>query len=594
MRAQQRHSHREGNLNASTIESLITNNIDTWVSVIKQKSGRGSSKKIELYGIKKLRELIIELAVRGKLVAQDPTDQPASVLLERIAAERAQLVKDLKIKKPKKLPEISEDKKPFDLPRGWKWAYLADTGITSTGKTPSTKNPELFKGNIPFIGPGQISLSGKILPADKYLSKNGLLHSAETNSGDILMVCIGGSIGKAAISIQQAGFNQQINCISPLKILNTYLYLAISSKSFYSSLLDKASGSVTPIINRSKWEKLLVPVAPKHEQLRIVAKVDLLMALCEQLEQQTESSLDAHKTLVKVLLATLTDSKNVADLNKSWNRIREFFVTLFTTEHSLEQLKKTILQLAVMGKLVPQNPSDQPASKLLARIAVKKSQLIADKKIKKQKSLAPITQEEKLFILPNGWAWVRLQDSIDVRDGTHYSPKNAFGENTVPLVTSKDFSNGEINFKTAKRISESDHLEISKRSLVEVDDILFSMIGGNIGNQVMVKDKISFSIKNVALFKYYDKKATLPAFFKIYTEDLASRLQQESSGGAQPFVSLGKLRNLVYALPPYSEQIRIVAKIGELFLICDQLKSRLHKVQKIQVNLADAIIDQAI
>ncbi|KXS31342.1 MAG: hypothetical protein AWT59_2544 [Candidatus Gallionella acididurans] len=247
-----------------------------------------------------------------------------------------------------------------------------------------------------------------------------------------------------------------------------------------------------------------------------------------------------------------------------------------------------------MGKLVPQDPNDEPASALLKRIQAEKGRLIAEGKIKKDKPLPPITDEEKPFELPQGWEWVRLQSVIDVRDGTHDSPKEAAGPDTYPLVTSKDFFDGGINFDTARRIFEADHLEISKRSLVEKYDILFSMIGGNIGNQVMVNDDRPFSVKNVALFKYYDRNLTFPFFIKIYMENLAANLQSTAVGGAQPFVALGALRNLVMALPPIEEQHRIVAKVDELTALCDQLKTRLAAANQLQQKLADVVVEQAV
>ncbi|ELA9824780.1 restriction endonuclease subunit S, partial [Vibrio parahaemolyticus] len=376
------------------VENLITEHIDIWTSAIKTKStsGRGSSKKLELYGVKKLRELILELAVRGKLVPQDPNDEPASVLLERIAAEKAELVKEKIIRKSKSLPVVSKKEQPFVLPKGWVWERLGNIGIGATGKTPSTKQSIFFEGSIPFIGPGQINQNGEILVPEKFLSCEGLLNSTEAIEGDILMVCIGGSIGKAAIARQTVGFNQQINAIRALQMPSAYLYTSLSTDSFLQELLKKATGSATPIINRRKWEELLVPIAPLEEQYRIVAKVNELMALCDQLEQQTEASIEAHQVLVTTLLDTLTNSADADELMQNWARISEHFDTLFTTEDSIDQLKQTILQLAVMGKLVPQDPSDEPAAELLKRIAEEKAQLVKEKKIKKQKALPPIAE----------------------------------------------------------------------------------------------------------------------------------------------------------------------------------------------------------
>ena len=279
---------------------------------------------------------------------------------------------------------------------------------------------------------------------------------------------------------------------------------------------------------------------------------------------------------------------------EAWQRITNHFDTLFTTEQSIGQLKQTILQLAVMGKLVPQDPNDEPASVLLGKIAKEKARLIKEGKIKKQKPLPEITDEEKPFELPRGWEWSRLQESIDVRDGTHDSPKDAIGPDTYPLVTSKNFYNGTIKFDETRRISAEDHFDISKRSFVEKYDILFSMIGGNLGNQVMVNDARPFSVKNVALFKYYDRELTSPFFIKNFMEHLALDLQSKAAGGAQPFVSLGFLRKLVIAIPPINEQHRIVAKVDELMTLCDTLKARMNDAQTTQVHLADAIMEQAV
>lgn len=577
-------------------EQLITEHIDIWTSAIlaKSTSGRGSSKKYELYGISKLRELILELAVRGKLVPQDASDEPASILLEKIAAEKAQLIKEKVIKKTKPLPLISSEDKPYELPVSWAWTRLGDTGISSTGKTPKTSETRFFNGDIPFVGPGQITTNNVILTPEKTLTEEGLEQSTEALEKDIMMVCIGGSIGKAAVVDRRIGFNQQINSIRPLLVNHKYLLFALQAKDFYSRIISESTGSATPIINRGKWDLLLIGLPPLLEQQRIVAKVDELMLLCDQLEQQTEDSIEAHAMLVEVLLATLTDSADADELAQNWARIAENFDSLFTTEQSIDALKQTVLQLAVIGKLVPQNPDDEPASVLLEKIAEEKKQLIKDKKIKKEKPLPAITDDEKLFELPSGWDFSRLQQVIDVRDGTHDSPKDASGNNTFPLVTSKDFKDGSINFNTARRISEADHIKISQRSSVDYEDILFSMIGGNIGNQVMVLDTRPFSIKNVALFKYYNKEITIPKFVKLYTEFIAYQLQSNARGGAQPFVSLGYLRSLVFALPPAKEQHRIVAKVDELMAICDQLKVKLQQSQETQVQLTDALVDRAL
>lgn len=479
-----------------TVEKLITDHIDIWSSALQTRStaGRGSNGKIDLYGIKKLRELILELAVRGKLVPQDPNDEPASELLKRIAVEKAELVKQGKIKKQKPLPEISEDEKPYELPEGWEWVRLGNVGVCSTGKTPSTSVSSHFNGNIPFVGPGQITQCGEITQADKFLSEDGMLNSTEANNGDIFTVCIGGSIGKSAVVSERVAFNQQINSIKPVLVDSKYIYFSISTTLFISSMVTASTGSATPIINRSKWESLLIPCAPVAEQHSIVAKVNELMALCDQLEQQSLISLEAHQQLVETLLATLVDSQHAEDLTENWARISQHFDTLFTTEASIDALKQTILQLAVMGKLVPQDPNDEPASELLKRIEQEKALLVKEGKIKKQKPLPPINDEEKPFELPKGWEWCRLGHCIHLISGQHLKP-NEYTENiiegAIPYITGPaEF--GDLNPTYSK-------FTIEKRAVAEPKDILVTCKGAGLGKLNVVNVEIAISRQLMAI-----------------------------------------------------------------------------------------------
>jgi type I restriction enzyme, S subunit len=577
------------------IENLITEHIDIWTSAIQSKSssGRGSSKKMDLYGIKKLRELILELAVRGKLVPQDPNDEPASVLLKRISAKKHELVNSGLIKKPKKLSKISEEEIPFKIPQTWIWTRIQNVGHDLGQKKPNEKFTYIDVGAINkelgvIEDPNILEAADAPSRARKLIKKGTVIYSTVRpyllNIAVIDHEIFPEPIASTAFAI-----------IHPLDgVLGSYIYRYLRSPSFITYVESVQNGVAYPAINDKQFFIGLIPIPPEKEQHRIVAKVDELMALCDQLEQQTEASIEAHQVLVETLLATLTNSADADELMENWQRISTHFDTLFTTEASIDQLKQRILQLAVMGKLVPQDPNDEPASVLLDRIAEEKAQLVKDGKIKRQKALPPIADDEKPFELPNGWEWCRFSEAIDVRDGTHDSPKDAEGEDTFPLVTSKNFVNGDIDFENARRISAQDHFEIVKRSDVSKYDILFSMIGGNIGNQVMVKYDRQFSIKNVALFKYYDKELTSPDFVFLFTQNLANTLQDSASGGAQPFVSLGVLRNLLFPIPPVEEQKRIVAKIAVLIEICEQLQASIKDAQTTQLHLTDAIIEQVI
>ncbi|HFG1599390.1 TPA: restriction endonuclease subunit S [Vibrio cholerae] len=392
------------------IENLITEHIDIWTSAVKTRStsGRGSSKKLELYGVKKLRELILELAVRGKLVPQDSNDEPASVLLEKIAQEQTQLIKDQKIKKLKKLPNISKDELLFDLPNGWQWCRIGNLFNTiQSGGTPSKREPSYWEGNIPWASVKDLGKSLVLTDTQDHISEEGLIAGSKlANKGDIL-ICTRMGLGKIAIVSTPMAFNQDLKAVSLTKYVHTDFFL-----NSYRTIKIKGTGTTVAGISQDQLLNYVFSLPPLQEQHRIVAKVDELMALCDQLEQQTEDSIEAHQVLVTTLLDTLTNSADADELMQNWARISEHFDTLFTTEESIDQLKQTILQLAVMGKLVPQDPSDEPASELLKRIAEEKAQLVKEKKIKKEKALPPISEDQKPFELMVGSGVVLMMLSM--------------------------------------------------------------------------------------------------------------------------------------------------------------------------------------
>ena len=223
-----------------------------------------------------------------------------------------------------------------------------------------------------------------------------------------------------------------------------------------------------------------------------------------------------------------------------------------------EDLRKSILQQAIQGKLVPQDPNDEPASELLKRINPK----------------AEITCDNGQYgKLPKGWCRCQFGEYLDVRDGTHDSPK--YVEKGYPFVTSKNLNYGKIDFDTAKFISEEDYIKYSQRSLVEDGDILFAMIG-SIGNPVLIVKDREFSIKNVALFKSYDRKNTYMEYVLYYLLYIQETLKQNAKGGMQPFIPLNYFRKDLYIpLPPIEEQHRIVTKIEELFSLLDNIQKAL-------------------
>ena len=573
-------------------EKLITQNLDVWSSAIKQKAstGRGSSSKQELYGVNKLRELILELAVRGLLTPQNIADEPASTLLEKIEAEKIQLLKEKKIKKPKKFEEIVEEELPFSIPESWSWVRLSDVGHDWGQKKPEHTFTYIDVGavnkELGFIEePSVVEASEAPSRARKLVKKGTVIYS--TVRPYLLNIAVINEdfspepIASTAFAI-----------IHPFEgIQASFVYRYLRSPSFIKYVESCQTGVASPAVNDKQFFSGVIPVPPESEQKRIVAKVDELMVLCDQLEQQQENSINAHQTLVETLLGALTNASGKGDFDTAWARIAEYFDILFTTDHSIEKLKKTILQLALMGRLVPQNSNDEPAGVLLKNILAEKEKLIKEKKIKKQKPLPEITNDETRLEIPDSWSWLRLGDAFDVRDGTHDSPK--YQESGYPLVTSKNIYSRKLDLTNVKYISEEDHLKISERSKVDKGDILFAMIG-SIGNAVIIDIEPEFSVKNVGLFKYYDIDLSCPEYLLYYLQLAENWFKEESSGAVQSFVSLGKLRSYPYPLAPLEEQKRIVAKVDELMALCDQLKIKINGADTTQQKLADAMAEQAL
>lgn len=454
--------------------------------------------------------------MRGKLVPQDPNDEPASVLLEKIKAEKAELIKEKKIKKTKPLPPITDNEKPFDIPDSWEWVRFNDIGIMKNGKTPK-KTDVKSNARYPYFKVKDMNINSLYMKIvenyvdEKYESqifpKNTIIYPK--NGGAVLT-------NKKRILIQDSLVDLNTGGIIPYENIN-FKFLFYMFQSF--DIKKYVKGSAVPTINAKKLRETVVPLPPLSEQSRIAAKIAQLFALLRKVE---------------------TSTRQYAKLQ-----------TL---------LKSKVLDLAMRGKLVKQDQNDEPASVLLEKIKAEKQELIKEKKIKKTKPLPPITDDEKPFAIPDSWEWVRLGDVLDVRDGTHGTPK--YVSDGVPLVTAKNLRNGKIDFSNIKYISESDAKKINERSQVNENDVLFAMIG-TIGNPVLVNTDRIFSIKNVALLKA--NTLINMRFVYMYILTIQDLLLKNASGGNQKFLSLRKINKLPFSLPPLPEQVKIIKMVNSLF-----------------------------
>jgi type I restriction enzyme S subunit len=480
--------------------------------------------------IQGLKDKILQLAIQGKLVEQDKNDEPASVLLERIKEERDKLVKEKKIKKPKPLPEITDEEKPFEIPDSWEWVRLGEVGLTQTGTTPSTKHPEYFNGTIPFIKPADISEKG-IDYNNESLTELGLLKGRLIEKNSVLMVCIGGSIGKCYFTNRDVSCNQQINTITPYKaVSNKILYYFMISDFFYNSVLKSATGTATPIINKSKWDMLLIPLPPFAEQKRIVEKVDQLFALIDELDSNKEDLLEV--------------------INLTRNQV---------------------LQEAIQGKLVEQNPEDEPASLLLERIKEERDKLVKEGKIRKPKKLPPIEEEEKPFDIPKGWEWVRLGEVGQIVGGG--TPKTSVKEywegGTIPWLTPADLSNYKDKYiSTGKRSITPLGLKESSAQLMPKGTVLFSS-RAPIGYTVIAKNEISTNQGFKSCVPFIIEMNEYLYYYLVYS---AKIINENASVTTFKEVSGAEVSNLILPLPPLTEQKRIVEKVDMIMNMLDELE----------------------
>jgi len=573
-------NHQNKALNLHAIDHL-----DIWTSAWEKKTsgGRGGNGKLSPYGIQKLRELILELAVRGRLVPQDPNDEPASVLLEKIAEEKARLVKEGKIKKPKKLPEITDEEKPHELPEGWEWVRLGEITKIQTGTLDA--NASSPDGEYPFF-----TCAREPLRIDGYRYDTEAVLLAGNGNFDV-------NYYKGKFEAYQRTYI--IEAVNAGLLSVHYLYRYVLR--YAEKLREQAIGGVIKYIKIGFLTEALFPVPPLAEQHRIVAKVDELMALCDRLEQEQTDSREAHQTLVETLLRVLTDAPDAEAAQQAWQRIAQHFDHLFTTETAIDLLKQTILQLAVMGKLVPQDPNDERASVLLENIAKEKARLVKEGRIKKQRNLPEITDEEKPFYLPNGWEWIRFGD-LALHSEAGWSPKclahpregNGWGVLKVSAVTWGRFRPEEnkalprnLKPRAEFEVQPGDFL-ISRANTAELVAKAVVVPRGA-PTRLIMSDKI---IRFV-----FPPELDYGFLALVNGSPFARRYYLRVAGGTSSSmknVSREQIRRLVVALPPVAEQRRIVSRVEEFISLCNVLKTHIRQRNATQLELANSVVRQAL
>lgn len=576
------------------MHEVVTGNFDLWTSAILVKSGsRGRNGGDEAYGIKKLRELILGMTLRG-LFGESGEALPEDIEV-RISKSRNAYYRALG-KSPREMrfgpPLISE----FELPAGWLWKRVGELCDLQTGATPSTQKGEYFGGSIRWLVSGDIN-QGIIDDCEGRITQDGLANSncKVLPPGTVLIALNGQGKTRASVALLRvpAACNQSLVGMIPfdVNILDPG-FLLLSLRYRYHEIRDITGQNQRRGLNMRLVGELSTPLPPVAEQRRIVAKVDELMGLCDQLEQQETENAEAHQLLVETLLDALSRVAPHRELSDAWTRIANNFDTLFTTKHSIDRLKKAILQLAVIGKLVAQDSDDQPASVLLARISEQKSRLVMEGEIRQPKLLPDVGEEERGFDLPHGWAWCRLQQIVHVLgDGLHGTPKYKPDERFY-FVNGNNLSDGRVVLKPETKTVAQDQYEQHKKPLGE-NTVLIS-INGTLGNVAFYNNERIILGKSACFLNL--GKDVNKHFIKIVIDapSFGAYAHGNATGTTIKNLGLAALNSMPIGLPPKEEQARIVAKVNELMTLCDSLEVQLSKAQETQVHLANVIVERAV
>ncbi len=540
-------------------------------------------------GVARLRELILTLAVQGQLVPQDPADEPASVLLQRIRAEKDRLIAEGKIKRDKPLAAMGEEEKPFALPQGWEWVRLGSLLPFRIGKTPPSKDPQYWADS----GHAWVSISdmnhfGEVAETGRKITDRGAcVFGYEPLPSGTLIMSFKLTIGKISVLRVPAYHNEAIVSFTPLDGLDSaFLKYMLPTVAKTGASKDALMGAT---LNTESLSNLVIALPPQSEQSRIVARVEELMRLCDALEAKGQLEATQHAQLVGTLLGSLTASAMPEELAEHWQRVAEHFDLLLDRPEAIDALEQTLLQLAVRGLLVPQDPQDEPASALLTRIRAEKDRLIAQGKIKRDKPLPAIADEEKPFELPVGWEWVRVGSiGITQTGGTPASNKPEYFDGDFPFIGPGQITPTGAILPPEKFISE---LGCSESAVAEPGDILMVCIGGSIGKCAATPFAVAFNQQINSIHPLSVSSEFILA--AMTATDFVSAVVRTATGSATPIISKGKWDLLLLPLPPLPEQSRIVARVTALRQLCADLRQRLAERQSVQSRLAEALVAQA-
>jgi type I restriction enzyme S subunit len=534
--------------------------------------------------ISRLRRFILDLAVRGKLVPRDPKDESASELLKRIAAKKARLAKKGDIRDKPSIPVVAANEMPFEIPTAWCWVRFSNIVDFSAGRTPSRNDTSFWNSgdhawvSIADMKDGQVLTATKETVSDK--ARERVFRSVPETPGTIIM-SFKLTIGKIARLGIPAFHNEAIISIKPhLSDLDPYLFKVLPQFARQGDTKGAIKGAT---LNRDSISNILLPLPPVAEQHRIVAKVDELMALCDRLEAVRAGREAVRDRLAAASLARL----NASDPETFQDDARFALATLhaFTTRsNQIKQLRQTTLNLAVRGKLVPQDPKDQAVRLPPLRQFAAASEM--DDEV--------FEQSRNSIVLPNGWQIAPLaQLSEHIVDCPHTTPK--WTDQGEICIRTNQLRPRSLDLSKPRYVSPEAYLERIERLEPRADDILYSREGGILGIACRVPKGVRLCLGQ-RLMLIRAGTETSADFLEIvlnspFITDIA---KARTTGGAAPRVNMSTVRAYPIPLPPLAEQHRIVAKVDELMTLCDRLEASLAGADDTRRSLLDALLAETL
>ncbi|MBO6793238.1 MAG: restriction endonuclease subunit S [Balneolaceae bacterium] len=531
------------------------------------------------------------LAVRGKLVPQDPNDEPASELLKKIETEKQRLYESGEIRKHKKLPVVDESEYFSNLPNNWFWTRLGEVGDWGAGATPSRGNTEYYGGNIPWLKTGELNDSF-INKAEEYITKKGFKNSSVRlcKPGDVLIAMYGATIGKLGILNIEATTNQACCACTVFNgFYNIYLFYYLLA--MREDFRNQGAGGAQPNISKTKIEHTVLPLPPLAEQHRIVAKIESLFAEVDELETKLEAQTKLDEKLQLGVNAEVQQAPDTEASKAAWNFITSNFETLYHTPESIDNLKKNILNEAVRGRLVPQDPNDEPASELLKKIEAEKQRLYEEGEIRKPKALPPVNENEIPFEIPESWEWCRLGETYgDIGTKT---PDSKFSYLDVSSIDNESF---KIDSSKVENI-DSENAPSRARRLVKEGSVIYSTVRPYLLNVAIVNNDFDFEpIASTAfeVINTFQGVYNKYAYWYLLSTPFIEYVNAQMVGVAYPAINKKDMQNSLISIPPLKEQHRIVQRIEELFAICDAFKAKLEQHEKVNERLVKGLVQEVL